>query len=49
MGARHRGEDGDEHYQDCADRDGAVVQRYPRISAGEALGHDPGADDGGDE
>ena len=49
MRARNRPEDGDEHDQDRAGRNGVAEQRDRLVSAGEALGHDAGADDGGDE
>ena len=49
MGARDRAEDGDEHDEDRAGRNGVAEQRDRLIPAGEPLGHDAGADDGGDE
>src|ERR1700716_4230306 len=49
MGARDRTEDGDEHHQDSAGRDRVSKQRDRLVSTREPLGHDAGADHGGDQ
>ena len=47
MGAGDRTEDGDEHDQDGAGRDGVAEERDGDVPAGQPLGHDAGTDDGG--
>ena len=49
MRARDRSEDGDEHDQDRAGRDGIAEQRDSLITARQSVGHDARADHGGDE
>ena len=49
MGARERSENGDQHDQDRAGGNGVAEKRDRHVPAGEALGHDPAADDGGDQ
>src|ERR1051326_5001267 len=45
----NRPQDRDDHDEDGARRDGVAEQRDRQIPAGEALGHDAGADDGRDQ
>ena len=49
MGARDRTEDGDDHHQDRAGRDGVAKKRDRLVPASKTLGHDARADNGGDE
>ena len=49
MGARDRAEGEDERHEGGAGRDGIGEERQRHVAAGESLGHDPRADDGGEQ
>ena len=49
MGARDRSQDRDYHDENGAGRNRVAEQRDGLVSAREPLGHDAGADHGGDE